>query len=104
MKITGTENEIGKHIVDTARTRTKEPADKPRTPAGVPAKSTEGAIVDLSQRSKEIQMAIEAMQSEPDVRSEKVQDLKKQIKDGTYKIDYDKTAEQMLKAFSDEIS
>jgi len=104
MKITGTENEIAKHIVDTARTRPKEPADKPRTPADVPTESTEDAIVDLSQRSKEIQMAMEAIQSEPDVRSEKVQAIKKQIKNGTYRIDYDKAAEEMLKAFSDEIS
>jgi flagellar biosynthesis anti-sigma factor FlgM len=44
------------------------------------------------------------MESEPDVRSDKVQAIKKQIKNGTYKIDYDKTAEEMLKALSDEIS
>jgi flagellar biosynthesis anti-sigma factor FlgM len=104
MKITGTDNEIAKHIGDTARTRTKEPADKPRTPADVPTESTEDAIVHLSQRARDVQRAIEAMQSEPDVRSEKVQAIKKQIKNGTYKIDYDKTAEEMLKAFSDEIS
>ena len=101
MKITGTDNEIAKHISETARTRTKEPAEKPRTPADVPTETTEDAVVNLSQRSKEVQIAKEAMQSEPDVRSEIVQDIKKKIENGTYEIDYDKTAEKMLKAFSD---
>jgi negative regulator of flagellin synthesis FlgM len=101
MKITGTDNEIARHIGETVRPRTKEPADKPRTPADVPKETTEDAIVNLSQRAKEIQMARQAMESEPDIRSEKVQAIKKQIKNGTYEIDYDKTAEEMLKAFSD---
>ena len=101
MKITGVDNEIAKHVSETARTRTKEPGEKPRTPADVTTETTEDAIVNLSQRSKEIQMAKKAMESEPDVRLEQVQAIKKKIENGTYEIDYDKTAEKMLKAFSD---
>jgi len=41
------------------------------------------------------------MESEPDIRFEEVQAIKKKIENGTYEIDYDKTAEKMLKAFSD---
>ena len=101
MKITGVDNEIAKHINETARTRTKEPAEKPRTPADVSTETTEDAVVNLSQRSKEIQMARKVMESEPDIRFEEVQAIKKKIKNGTYEIDYDKTAEKMLKTFSE---
>jgi len=41
--------------------------------------------------------------SGPDVRLEKVSAIKDNIKKGTYEIDYDKTAENMLKAFSEKI-
>ena len=101
MKITGVENEIAKHISETARTHTKEPAEKLRTPADVPKVTTEDAVVNLSQRSKEIQMARKVIESEPDVRFEEVQAIKKKIENGTYEIDYDKTAEKILKAFSE---
>ena len=104
MKITGTDNEIAKHIGETVRPRTKKPADKPHTPAHIPKESTEDAIVHLSQTAKEVQLARQAMESEPDVRSDKVQAIKKQIKNGTYEIDSDKTAEEMLKTLSDETS
>ena len=104
MKIPGTGNQIAKYIGETVRPHTKEPADKPHTPAHIPEEGTEDAIVHLSQSAKEAQLARQAIESEPDIRSEKVEAIKKQIKNGTYEIDYDKTAEEMLKAFSDEIS
>jgi flagellar biosynthesis anti-sigma factor FlgM len=101
MKIAGVDNEIAKHIDETARTRTKKSAEKPRTPANASTETTEDAVVNLSQRSKEIQMARKAMESEPDVRLEKVRTIKKKIENGTYGIDYNKTAEKMLKTFSE---
>ena len=104
MKIRGTDNEIAKHISETVRPRAKEPAGKPHRPDHIPRESTEDAIVHLSQRAKEVQLARQAMESEPDIRSDKVQAIKKQIENGTYKTDYDKTAEEMLKALFDDIS
>lgn len=101
MKITGND-EIAKYINDTAVTRTKEPAQKVPTPADVTQKSEGDTIVSLSQRSKEVQRAEKAIESESDIRSEKVQAIKDQIEQGTYKIDYEETAEKMLKAFFDE--
>ncbi|NVM20921.1 MAG: flagellar biosynthesis anti-sigma factor FlgM [Desulfobacterales bacterium] len=103
MKITGSDNEIVKHVNEAALTRTKESAEKARTPADVPPETTGDAIVNLSQASKEVQKAKEVIESEPDVRLEKVQAIKKKIENGTFEIDYVKTAEKMLKAFSDEI-
>jgi negative regulator of flagellin synthesis FlgM len=102
MKIAGND-EIAKYISEATITRTKEPAEKTATPADVPQESTEDAIVNLSQTSREIQRAEKAMESEPNVRSEKVRVIKDKIENGTYEIDYDKTAEKMLNAFFDEI-
>lgn len=102
MKVSG-KNEISKYINDTILTRTEKPVKKAPTPADGPPKSKGDTTVSLSQRAKEVLKAHEAMQSEPDVRLEKVRAIKDNIKSGTYEIDYDKTAEKMLKAFSDEI-
>lgn len=52
--------------------------------------------VEISSAAKELQ---ESMQLE-NVRQEKIQALKAQIQNGTYKIDHDKVAEGILKFFS----
>jgi negative regulator of flagellin synthesis FlgM len=100
MKITGSDRTSG-HINETVLRQTSKPADKAHKPADVPAKSKEDAIVNLSQRSKEVHKAQQLIQSLPDVRLEKVQAIKEKIENGTYEIDYDKTAEGMLKALVD---
>ena len=102
MKISG-KDEISKYINQTVLTRTDKPVKKAATPTDVPPKFEGDATVSLSQRAKEVLKAYEATQSEPDVRLEKVSAIRDSIKNGTYEIDYDKTAENMLKAFSDEI-
>lgn len=102
MKVSG-KNEISKYINNTILTRTEKPVKQAPTPAEVPPKSKRDTTVSLSQRAKEVLKAHEAMQSEPDVRLEKVRAVQDNIKNGTYEIDYDKTAENMLKVFSDEI-
>lgn len=103
MKVTSSD-EIAKYINETAVTRTKGLAQEGSKPADVGQKSEEDTIVNLSQRSKEVQKAEKAIESEPDIRSEKVQAIKNEIENGTYKIDYEKTAEKMLKAFFEEMS
>ncbi|NVM22092.1 MAG: flagellar biosynthesis anti-sigma factor FlgM [Desulfobacterales bacterium] len=103
MKITGDGNEIAKYLNETTLNRVQEVEDKSSTPAEVPTESKEDAIVSLSQTSKEVQQAKEVIQSEPDVRTEKIEAIKDEIEQGTFEIDYDKTAENMLKTFFDEI-
>jgi negative regulator of flagellin synthesis FlgM len=102
MKISGSD-EIAKYINETAGARAQGPSERAPTRADVPTEPKEGAIVNLSQTSKEVQMAQRAMESEPDVRLEKVQAIKDRIEKGTYEINYEKTAEKMLKAYFDEI-
>ena len=64
--------------------QTKEPAMKEDT-------------VELSQSAQEILKAKHRIDSIPDVREEKVAEIKNQINEGTYKIDGKKVAHNMLR-------
>jgi negative regulator of flagellin synthesis FlgM len=103
MKITPGD-EISKYINETAPSRTKKPAEKTPEPARQSPQAQEDAVVSLSERLKEVQKAQETIRAEPDVRLQKIQAIKEKIEDGTYEMDYDKIAEKLLKAFSDEIA
>lgn len=52
-----------------------------------PGKASKAADVDMSERAKSYQKALEIARATPDVREDRVAALKKQIQDGTYKID-----------------
>ncbi len=62
-----------------------------------------GAIVSISEASREVQRAKEVIMSEPDIRLEKVCVIREEIEAGTYEIYYDKIAEYMLRFFMNEI-
>lgn len=52
-----------------------------------------------SESSREVQRAKEVIMSEPNIRSEKVRAIQEEVERGTYEIDYDKIAENMLGFF-----
>ncbi len=51
--------------------------------------------VNLSSAARDIQSLQNAISQLPEVRTEKVQDLQKQIDEKTYKVDSDKVAQKM---------
>ena len=53
--------------------------------------------VEISEAAKEIQEVRKQLDNTPDVRSEKVEQLKNQIENGTYEIKSEEIAEKMLK-------
>jgi negative regulator of flagellin synthesis FlgM len=53
--------------------------------------------VALSNTAKKIQEAQKQLEAIPDVREDKVAELKEQIENGTYKIDEEKIADKILK-------
>ena len=53
--------------------------------------------VELSDMGKRVQDAHAQLESIPDVREDKVAQLKEQVENGTYEVDADKVAEKMLK-------
>ncbi len=52
--------------------------------------------VDLSNKAKDIQKIKQVLDQTPEVRDEKVQELKRQIESGSYAIDPGKIADKML--------
>ena len=103
MKITGNGYEISKYINQATLRPSKEEAGKAPTQGNIPPESASGAIVNLSDASKEVQKARVAIDSEPDIRLEKVREIQQEIEKGAYEVDYDKTAEKMLGYFIDEL-
>ncbi len=53
--------------------------------------------VELSDTGKRIQEAHKQLESIPDIREEKVAQLKEQVENGTYEVDAEKVADIMLK-------
>lgn len=75
------------------------PAD--RNPAASPAPdqiSTEDKV-DLSSQAKEMNRIHDVLNATPDVRTEKVEPLKKQVESGQYEVNSDSVANKMLKEF-----
>jgi flagellar biosynthesis anti-sigma factor FlgM len=60
-------------------------------------------IVNLSTASKETQMAKKIVASEPDIRADKVSELKAKIESGNYTVDHKAVADKMVGSFLDEI-
>jgi negative regulator of flagellin synthesis FlgM len=61
-------------------------------------------IVNLSTTSKEAQMAKKIVASEPDMRADKVSELKQRIESGNYTVDHKAVADKLVDSFMDEIS
>lgn len=53
--------------------------------------------VELSDAGKRVQEAHKQLESVPDIREEKVAQLKEQVENGTYEVDAEKVADKMLR-------
>jgi len=71
---------------------TKNEADKPIGAAQAAVTET----VDLSTSAKDIQKIKQIVDQTPDIREEKVLELKRQIDSGNYTLNSDKIAEKMV--------
>lgn len=52
--------------------------------------------LNISNRAREFQVAMEQIKNQPDIRAEKVAAIKKQVESGTYKVDAQKIADKMM--------
>jgi negative regulator of flagellin synthesis FlgM len=79
----------------------KQVQAQPKTdPAGEKADQPQGLKTDtvvISDAAKRIQEAQKQIQAIPDVRAEKVAEIKSQIENGTYQINADQIAGKMIK-------
>lgn len=90
--IQGSQTEGLKKTEQTAKT------DRARTSEGV-SKNTESsspARSEISEKAKNFAKAHAAASATPDVRDERIAELKKRIAGGEYKIDSDAIAEKMM--------
>jgi negative regulator of flagellin synthesis FlgM len=84
-------------IQHTNENNPPKPLDKPKIPkkGEDPPSSTDK--VELSVQSKEINRINDILKETPEVRSEKIAALKKQIEEGKYNVDAEAVAERMIK-------
>ena len=76
----------------------QKPVDTEHAEKAAPAKQPAPTDkVDISGRSREIADIMSSVNQLPDVRAQKVQELKQAVEAGTYSIDPQKIAEKMLK-------
>jgi negative regulator of flagellin synthesis FlgM len=71
-------------------------AEKPALSQGTKNGPPPTDKVELSPQSKEMGKINELLQTVPDIRTDRVLELKKLIQDGQYKIDSEQVAEKML--------
>ena len=73
-----------------------------QTPERVAAEQVSRAdSVEISERARELAKAQDAVQAAPDVRSEKIQELKARIGAGTYHVPTEEIARKLLGDMSD---
>lgn len=61
------------------------------------------AIVNLSRASKEVRLANEVIASTPDIRENKVLEIKAKVESGTYEINHQAVAAKLADAFMDDV-
>lgn len=85
---------IGEKIEEKRITEEKRPEGGDQT--------EQDTVVNLSQASKEAQRIREIVSAEPDVREDKVAELKEKIETGRYEIDHEGVADKLVDSFIDE--
>lgn len=79
-------------IYQTSKTRSSEPVKKTGT----------FDQVEFSRRGQEFQLARKTIQSTPQVRMERVNELKKRIELGTYEVALDDVADRLMDTYFDQ--
>ena len=93
MKVTETRNQIQELIQQQQASEKASQGREARQVSGVGAQEER---VTLSDQARDIQQARQALSELPEVREEKVAELKARIDNGSYRVDGDKVAEKMI--------
>jgi negative regulator of flagellin synthesis FlgM len=95
--------EIAKNLSNTNSVM----ANEKQSPKGVTADQNEtkpqDTIVQLSRASKETQLADKIISTTPDIRADKVAEIRERIESGKYEIDHEKIAAKMIDNDLEEI-
>jgi negative regulator of flagellin synthesis FlgM len=110
MEIPGNDFRIKNNIAQekskiAAKEGVKKPENDVSSVRGSGGKGTSASEqVNLSSKARDIQRAAEVVRSTPDIRTDRVNKIKKEIENGTYKPDSDVIAEKILKDIITESS
>ncbi len=81
----------------TAAASGAKKSEKPDSPSSASGSgSAEGAQATISSKAKEMAKVKEAASNAPDVREEKIAELRKKIAEGRYKVDAEAIADKMV--------
>lgn len=65
------------------------------------SRTTQTDKLEISSFGRDLQIAKQAVANSPDVRTDKVEQLKSSIQNGTYNVDAESFAEKLLQKFSE---
>lgn len=83
----------------------REVSESSKANQGSQAKAQEhssGDRVTLSRDSRDMQIARDAIMNTPDIRTEKVEELRNEVKEGRYIVSADKVADKIIASAIDE--
>lgn len=95
-------NGIGQGQVNTQRTTAEKPAnaqvDKQATPQQTNAKAqgARGEDVNLSNQARNLKQLEQKLGDYPEMDDDRIEQIRSQLENGTYKIDAEKLAQKML--------
>lgn len=95
-------DKIGQRGMEAYAPETKPAAEKAPPTLTKELAKAEQDKVSISEAARELQEAQKAVQAAPDVREDKVAELKKQIQQGAYKIPEEAVVEKLLSVFKGE--
>jgi negative regulator of flagellin synthesis FlgM len=95
MKISN-QNPIIQHDIHTQRIQKNEEVKAQQSQTSSPDKVYNGERVELSQRAKDIQKIKKIVEETPEIREDKVTDLKQKIEQGIYNVKGEKVAQKLL--------
>jgi flagellar biosynthesis anti-sigma factor FlgM len=104
MKTCGVGCRMTKSVNERAQSPWKKWNEKGLAPSNMPNEAEGNTSVNLYELSKQTRRAERVIDSESDMRLEKVRAIREEIQRGAYTIQYDRIAENMLDVFVDEMS
>jgi len=93
-----------KWVNGTALSPLKQQDEKAFSQSNVLAELQGNTFVNFSDTSDHVRRGERDIDSEPDIRLDKVYAIRQEIQSGAYNVDYDKIAENVLDVFMDEVS
>jgi negative regulator of flagellin synthesis FlgM len=96
MKITdiSTKENVTQYVQNNQATQGAQQAEREKQTAAEQSQATDK--VELSEASRDVQKIQEVLKNTPDVRAEKVQELKSKIESGQYRVDAREIANKMI--------